>query len=166
MCFGSAGEDEADGGEVGFVGGVGGDVEAGEEAAAGPLAVSAEGDEGALLGFVEFVAAADALEDAADGFVGRVAGAHAFDDEEGGADAHHELAGAGGDGCADGGIDVEASADDGGVADAAGDFEGEAAGGASAGECAGGVDGEDADGVVGLGFFAAELCGDFGLCGG
>lgn len=165
MGFGSAGEGEADGGQLGFVWGGGGDLEAGEEAAAGPLAVSAEGDEGALPGFIWFVAAADALEDAADGLVGRVADAHAFDDEEGGAGTHHEFAGAGGDGSADGGIDVEASADDGGVADAAGDFEGQAAGGACAGEGAGGVDGEDADGVVGLGFFAEELCGG-GLCGG
>lgn len=78
------------------------------------------------MGWEEGEAGGDALEDGGDGFEGRAALAHELDGEEGAGDADDEFAVACGGGGAGGLVDVEACADDGGIANAAGHFEGEA----------------------------------------
>jgi len=77
------------------------------------LAIFAEDDDADLVVFGEGVVAGDAFEDGASSLDGFVAGAEAFAGEEGSADGHDEFAVAGGGGCADVGVDVEALADDG-----------------------------------------------------
>ncbi len=74
--------------------------------------------------------------------------AHVFDDHEGGAVAHDVFAESGGSGGSDFVVDVEPAPDDGGVADAAGEFTSPSAGGASAGDVSVSVEDEEGDGVV------------------
>lgn len=93
-------------------------------------------------------AADDATDDVAECVERLAALAHLFDGEEGAAVGHDKLAVAGGGRGTDFLINVEPVANDGRVADAAGHFEAEAAGGASAGELAACVASENADGVV------------------
>ena len=76
----------------------------------------------------------NSLQDLDGGVGGIGASAKRLDREEGAADAHDQLAVAGGDGGADPGIDVEGVADDGGIANASGELVGHPAGTAGAGE--------------------------------
>src|SRR5438128_26627 len=112
----------------------------------GVLEVGLGGASGAVLGFgiesekgdlgnVDTAAeggGVDAANGDVAGFLGGFAGAHGFDNENAAADADDFLADAGSAGGAGGVIDVEAGADDRGVADAAGELVGEAGGGADA----------------------------------
>jgi riboflavin kinase / FMN adenylyltransferase len=142
-----------------------GDAEAGAEGGGGVLACGGEDDESDLVVLGERVVLGDALQDELCGFEGGLAVAELLDGEEGAADAHDEFAVAGGGGGTVFGVDVEAVTDDGGVTDAAGEFEGESAGGAAAGEDGVVVEAEDADGVV-VGFASVAEFLDVGHGGG
>lgn len=74
--------------------------------------------------------------------------AHVLHDHEGGAVTHDVFAQSGGPGGADFVVDVEPTANDGGVSDATRKLAAPSAGGASAGDVAFGVKSEEGDGVV------------------
>jgi hypothetical protein len=93
----------------------------------------------------------DALHRGFAGLLGRLAGAHLLDDEEAAAAADDLFADARGPGGAGGVVDVEAGTDDRRIADAAGEFVGQAAGRADAAEFAVGIARQHRHGIVIIG---------------
>lgn len=79
------------------------------------------------------------------------AGTHELDDLERTAKAHDVFSDAGGSRCADVVVDVESASNDGGVADATGEFVAETAGGTAADEVSIGTQDDEGDGVMAVG---------------